>query len=418
MKLGTDSDYVMIIFDNLTKVKETYGNISLLSNCCPRINKNDCSLKDINWEEMFIKAPSLVKNKMEALTTKEGDKFLLIFECFGQRDEWIMIMIGGDKSNLFQTTNNQKEVKSENFLYKSKNMKRIIDIIYQVASVNSTILLLGETGVGKTRLSHLIHQASTRADKPFISVNCSTIPNTLVESELFGYEDGAFTGGKKGGKSGLLEEADTGTIFLDEIAELPLNIQVKLLDVIQENVIRKIGSTKSKIIDLRIIAATNKNLKEMVNQGLFREDLYYRLNVVPLVIPPLRERKEEISQLILYFEQKFNNKYGLNVSLPNHLIQSLKNYHWPGNIRELENVIERIIVTDSHEWNPSSSDDMVNQKVQLKEIIPLKKAKRLLEIELITRAYKKYKTTYKTAEILEVDQSTIAKKIKTYKIKK
>lgn len=305
-------------------------------------------------------------------------------------------------------------------LVKSEKMKKIIDVIHKIASVDSTVLLLGESGVGKTMLARLIHQASSRKDAPFVSINCGTLPDSLIESELFGYESGTFTGGKTGGKQGLLEAAEGGTIFLDEIAELPYHVQSKLLEVLQENTFRKIGSVDKQKANIRILSATNKNLKEMVNQKRFREDLYYRLHVVPLMIPPLRERREEILPLIEHFTSKFNQKYDRRFFLSPQMKARLVEYEWPGNIRELENLVERIIVTQSEEIaeqvGGTSEDTDAFTSFQTKNVLPpLKEAKKQLEKALILRAYDLYENTYKAAEILQVDQSTIAKKLKQYR---
>lgn len=416
-----ERQYAIIVFDQSTQIKEAYGENSLIATYFPDLFKKGYYLKDINWQQVFMRTPSFGGNKLELLPATNGQHFMLLFEYLQENNLWIMVMMGIDGLNTLQTKiyEEHKTIEDDELLYGSNKMQRIIDIIYQVAGVNSTILLLGESGVGKSKLAHMIHQVSNRSDKPFMAINCGTIPESLIESELFGYEDGAFTGSKRGGKKGLFEEADTGTVFLDEIAELPMNVQVKLLDVIQENKIRKVGSTKSQTVDLRIIAATNKDIKAMVDQKLFREDLYYRLNVVPLAIPPLRERKEEIPSLVNHFVKKCNQKYGLKVSLSAEMISRLQNYQWPGNIRELENVVERIVVTNSDEWLPGESHSVPSERsIEVKELIPLKEAKQLLERDLISRAYKKYKTTYKAAEALGVDQSTVAKKIKMYNIHK
>lgn len=216
--------------------------------------------------------------------------------------------------------------------------------VLQVARSNSTVLITGESGTGKELFAHSIHNASNRRKEPFIKVNCSAIPAELAEAELFGYEDGAFTGARKSGKPGKFELADGGTIFLDEIGDMPLVLQSKLLRVIQEKEIERVGATKTRKIDVRIIAATNKDLKRLVVDGKFREDLYFRINVVELLIPPLRERKPDIPVLAEYFIKKYNNLFSKRVDgLSKSALDALVNYNWPGNIRELENIIERIL---------------------------------------------------------------------------
>ncbi|RKQ15963.1 sigma-54 interaction domain-containing protein [Ureibacillus endophyticus] len=235
-----------------------------------------------------------------------------------------------------------KKQNTKNFISHSKEMNQILETVYQIANVDSTVLLLGESGVGKDRIANIIHEESLRSDKgSFVKINCGAIPPELLESELFGYEKGAFTGANKDGKAGYFEFADKGTIFLDEIGELPKNLQVKLLRVIQDQTVTRVGGLKEKQIDVRIIAATNRDLEMMVKQGDFREDLFYRLNVVPIVIPPLRKRREDIPFLISYYLEQFNSKYSKNINLDTETLEKLYKYNWPGNIRELSNVIER-----------------------------------------------------------------------------
>jgi len=219
--------------------------------------------------------------------------------------------------------------------------------VQQVAPMNATVLLLGETGSGKGLVAHAIHRSSTRKDRPIITVNCTTLPATLVESELFGREKGAFTG-SDARQIGRFELADGGTIFLDEIGEMPLELQGKLLRVIQDGEFERLGSPRTIKTDVRIIAATNRNLKEEIRNGKFREDLYYRLNVFPITVPPLRQRKEDIPLLINHFVAKFNNKIGRQIeTVSTNTLNLLQNYHWPGNVRELESIIERAVITSS-----------------------------------------------------------------------
>ncbi|NLJ58668.1 MAG: sigma 54-interacting transcriptional regulator [Tissierellia bacterium] len=225
------------------------------------------------------------------------------------------------------------------------NNSKIIKLkntIKRVATSDSTILITGESGTGKEVFANAIHEMSNRRDNKFVKVNCAAIPETILESELFGYEEGAFTGAKKGGKIGKFELANQGTIFLDEIGDMGMNMQSKLLRVLQEKVVDKVGGSKPINIDVRIIAATNQNLIEKINKGSFREDLYFRLNVIPIEIPPLRERLDDIPVLCEYFIKQFNYKFGIYIEkIEDEAMEYLKNYSWPGNIRELENVIER-----------------------------------------------------------------------------
>ena len=235
----------------------------------------------------------------------------------------------------------KQQAQIDDIVVKSSKMKNVIDLAIQMGRVDSTVLITGESGVGKEVVANVIHKSSERTSGSLIKVNCGAIPDNLLEAELFGYDEGSFTGAKKGGKPGMFELADEGTLFLDEIAEMPLKLQVELLRVLQEAEITRVGGTKSINIDVRIIAATNKDLNKMLETGEFREDLFYRLNVVPINIPPLRERREDISQLIYKFLDEFNKKYDKNKKISLDTINFLENYEWPGNVRELKNLIER-----------------------------------------------------------------------------
>jgi DNA-binding NtrC family response regulator len=242
------------------------------------------------------------------------------------------------KSELYE------KFKIDGVVGKSKKMLQVIEIVKKVAPTNATVLICGESGTGKELIARAIHHNSPRKDKPFIAINCAAIPETLIESELFGYEPGAFTGANTR-KIGLIEAANKGTLFLDEVAELPLITQSKLLRVLQEKEIRRIGGKETIKVDVRIIAATNKNLLEEVQKKKFREDLYYRLKVVTIEIPPLIERKEDIPELVKYFIEKYSKEFEKEIKgIEEKAMQALLNYHWPGNIRELESVIEKAII--------------------------------------------------------------------------
>ncbi len=230
----------------------------------------------------------------------------------------------------------------------NKEFVRIIELAKKISNSRSTILITGESGTGKEVFAQSIHNHSNRQKEPFIALNCGAIPNNLIESELFGYEEGAFTGAKRYGHPGKFELADGGTIFLDEIGAMPLNLQTRLLRVIEEGIVSKIGSTKEMVIDVRIIAATNMDLSDEIKRGNFREDLYYRLNVLPLRLLPLRERREDIPLLLEYFMNRISKRINKKpIKLPKEYIETLIEYNWPGNIRELENLIELILNTES-----------------------------------------------------------------------
>ncbi|MCJ0850666.1 sigma 54-interacting transcriptional regulator [Bacillus cereus] len=302
----------------------------------------------------------------------------------------------------------------EGLIFKSLAMQKIVDTIKKVSVVDSTVLVLGETGVGKSRLVRHLHEVSHRKHESFYEINCAALPTNLIESELFGYSGGSFTGANREGKKGLLESAHKGTLFLDEIGEMPLEIQAKLLQVLQEKTFRPIGGRELKKVDVRIVAATNRDLSEMVKQGTFRKDLYYRLNVIPIAIPPLRERTEDILPLIYHYLQHFNKKYGRDVKLAPSTLQMFVGYPWEGNNREIENVIERIVITVDdvvtvEDLPLSMQEAAVEQSGQ-----SLYKMLGEVERNIILKAYKTYGSSYKVAEFLQISQSAATRKIKKF----
>lgn len=302
----------------------------------------------------------------------------------------------------------------EGLIFKSLAMQKIVDTIKKVSVVDSTVLVLGETGVGKSRLVRHLHEVSHRKHESFYEINCAALPTNLIESELFGYSGGSFTGANREGKKGLLESAHKGTLFLDEIGEMPLEIQAKLLQVLQEKTFRPIGGRELKKVDVRIVAATNRDLSEMVKQGTFRKDLYYRLNVIPIAIPPLRERTEDILPLIYHYLQHFNKKYGRDVKLAPSTLQMFVGYPWEGNNREIENVIERIVITVDdvvtvEDLPLSMQEAAVEQSGQ-----SLYKMLEEVERNIILKAYKTYGSSYKVAEFLQISQSAATRKIKKF----
>ncbi len=313
------------------------------------------------------------------------------------------------------------QLKLENFVVHSSQMQHVFDLAIRVGQVNSTVLITGESGVGKEGIANAIVQASERKDEPFIKVNCGAIPENLLESELFGYEGGAFTGADRKGKLGMFELANQVTIFLDEVAELPLRLQVKLLRVFQDGQIMRIGGVKPVSLDVRVLAATNKDLGKLVQQGNFREDLYYRLNVVPITIPPLRERKEDVPALINFFMSKFNREHNLYKRISGDAIDCLIDYPWPGNVRELQNLIERLVVLSREpvitlEQVPQHFKSTLNRpeeelRLNMGKNVTLKEAVTRLEEKLITAAMDTHKTTRKAAQALGVDQSTVVRKL-------
>ena len=315
---------------------------------------------------------------------------------------------------------------SEKLVITSDKMRNLFDMVVRLASVDSTILITGESGTGKELIAETIHNNSSRNDKPFIKVNCGAIPENLLESELFGYDGGAFTGAKKEGKPGYIELASGGTLFLDEIGEVPLNLQVKLLRFLQGKEIIRVGGKNYINVDVRIVTATNRVLLEMVQKKQFREDLYYRLNVVPVQIPPLRDRKEDIPALVAHFIQLFNRKYKKNKRISSGVVDILMQYDWPGNIRELENLIERMVVITiediiTSEDLPSHLRDTVgvsSSYILVSGIVPLREAIESVEKQLLEKVYAKYRTTRQMAKELNVDASTVVRKAAKYHISK
>ncbi len=313
---------------------------------------------------------------------------------------------------------------SKKIIGNSQIMKDFLDTVFRLSRFDSTILITGESGTGKELIAETIHNNSIRKDGSYIKVNCGAIPENLLESELFGYEQGAFTGAKEKGKPGFFQLANGGTIFLDEIGDLPFNLQVKLLRVLQNREITRVGGTKSIPIDVRIVTGTNRNLLDMVEKKLFREDLYYRLNVVPIHVPPLRERKDDIPPLVNHFVEIFNRKHKLNKKFTQEVIELFFRYDWPGNVRELENLIERIMVISTKDiLTPDElpayfRDAILDHKSEIlvSGIIPLQDAVADVEKQILQKAYAQYKTTREMGKHLKVDASTIVRKAAKYGI--
>ena len=319
------------------------------------------------------------------------------------------------RENEFLRKEVKKEYSFENIISKNKMMQRMFEVIKKVAQYKSTILITGESGTGKELVARALHYNSDRSQNPFVPVNCGAIPENLLESELFGHAKGAFTDAIRT-KRGLFEEADSGTLFLDEIGELPGQLQVKLLRVLQDGEIRRVGESKSIQIDVRIVAATVKDLTKEVNEGRFRDDLYYRLNVLPIHIPPLRERKEDIPLLTAHFVKKYSQAMNKNVvGLDSKALEALMNYKWYGNVRELENTIERAIVLADRENieldNLPIEIQNFQEEIRLEplaeEEYSIKKASRFLEMNLIKKALIKTKGNHThAAKLLETKSSS------------
>jgi PAS domain S-box-containing protein len=310
-------------------------------------------------------------------------------------------------------------VKDKQLIFCSAAMGKAVELARKVAEVDSTVLITGESGTGKELIAKLIHEKGKGTDKPFIKINCAAIPENLIESELFGYEGGAFTGALREGKPGLFELAHKGTLFLDEVGDLPPQVQVKLLRVLQEKEVVRVGGGKAIKVDVRIISATHRDIEKMVKDDQFREDLYYRLMVIPLHITALRDRKEDISVLIPFFIDKFNMHFGFHKIITPQTVDKLVKYSWPGNVRELENLIERMMVTAPGD---ELTEDLLPEIIFAKSYLPqkcmkLKDAVEQTEKYLLTKAFIKCGSWNQAAELLGVDRATIFRKVAKYGLK-
>ena len=311
---------------------------------------------------------------------------------------------------------------SQKVVIRSRQMHALHELALRLARVDATILISGESGTGKEVFVDLVHTNSPRAAKPLVKICCAAIPESLLESELFGYAAGAFTGASAKGKAGYLETAQGGTVFLDEVGEMPLGLQAKLLRVLQEKIVVRLGSSEPIPVDVRIVAATNRDLAGMVQKGLFRRDLFFRLNVVPVMIPPLRDRKEAIIHLTRHFLDKYNRKYGFNRQLDSAVMGVLHDYNWPGNVRELENVLERLVVTASTD-TVTIEDLSADMRIAAGQAggrkgswtgKPLKAALEEVEQEILRQALARHGSTHRAARALGVNQSTVVRKLRRH----
>lgn len=340
-----------------------------------------------------------------------------------------------DALNKYQTVKDIGSKRSDDnklLVYNSPQMSDLIRILNNVAPTDANILVQGESGTGKEVLAEYIHQMSERRDKEMVRINCAAFPETLLESELFGYEKGSFTGALGSGKKGLIETADGSTLFLDEINSLPLALQGKILRTIETKMVQRIGSDRPKKIDFRLIAATNEDLSECIKKKTFRADLYYRLNVIPAIIPPLRDRPSDIEPLIEYFLNKYCKKYGKEKTFGPEAMNVLKNYSWPGNVRELKNFVERIVLISASSvyciksippqmlngqlLSPSSSGNGGNSGCQFDIRMSLEENLNAFEKQIIESVVQQYGSGKSAAEVLRVNQSTISRKMAKYNI--
>lgn len=311
--------------------------------------------------------------------------------------------------------------KQEGVITESNKMMDIIHVVVRVSPYPSYVLLSGESGTGKEMLARLIHRCSPRSDYPFVPINCAAIPDSLIESEFFGYESGAFTGADRKGKPGLFEVADRGTLFLDEVGDFPLSLQGKLLRVLENKEIIRVGGTKLRKTDVRIVTATNQNLQELVRLGKFREDLYYRLKVIEIKVPPLRERPEDIIPLAIFFIDRFNSLYKQIKRFSMEVLDIFVQYQWPGNVRELRNVVEQLVLTtQGQEILPQHlpveiMQDDIHSLVEdfADNSADFKRRVKLFEQYLLKKALQNHKTAEEAADALGIDRSTLFRKLKT-----
>lgn len=443
-------DYAKAAFDNLdigVHIIDSNGITILYNTACQMMDGIDESdvigknLRDLVRQGIFSKSVGLeALEKGEKASDSQVVNGKLIFTTsvpiFNQ-DKSIRFILTScmDISKVERTQNELDYIKRTNeFLVRelsihssngeednlivshSKVMEELKYLARRIAIVDSTVLIEGESGVGKGVFSQYIHNKSLRKQGPFIKINCATFPENLIESELFGYEPGAFTGASKQGKVGLIELSNKGTLFLDEIAELPISLQAKLLTVLQDKEISRIGSNQSIKVDTRIIAATNQNLKSLVKEGKFRLDLYYRLNVVLINIPPLRQRKDDIIPLSLMFLDNIKKKYKLNLEMSPNAMKTLIFHDWPGNVRELENEIERAAVTC--QGNIINADDFKkdlfeeDHKINFDKAQSFKENVALFEAVLMKEYMRESANLGDMSEITGLNSSTIRKKAK------
>jgi transcriptional regulator with PAS, ATPase and Fis domain len=448
-------DEAILIVDrdaNILKYNETFSRLTdLMGRSLVGMNLKDIVASGILRESAALKSLEVKKKIDMNLTYETGQTATWTYiPVFDERGELVMTVGTGrdmtklvtleKKLKISETIISQYEGRNlkmagdggqVEIIYSSSVMQQVIRLGWKAAATSSPVLIWGETGVGKEIMAALIHQLSARSAKPFVAINCASIPDELLEAELFGYEEGSFTGAKRSGKKGLLEEAHEGTLFLDEIGELPLKMQSKILRFLQEGNFKKIGGNKMQAVDVRILCATNLTMDQLMNSKHFRQDLFYRIAVIPVFIPPLRDRQEDIPPLILHFIQIFNAKYKTDIKLPAKLMNRLYAYEWPGNVRELKNVIERMaIMYASQELNEEDLELILNinprqahQDSSVRDlpasepampVMPpsLPKAMEQFEEKWIRQAYQMTGSIIGAAKLLGINPSTIHRKLK------
>ncbi len=437
-----DYDVFLKLVDNLhdeINIWDSDYNLLYINSACERhygfkkedmIGKNYFDLLDEDyWHPALL--PYVYKEKKPIMRQQEthiGATIMsIVVPFFDEKGEveYVISSVRDDDDIYYLSVDEiekreyeERHVNTSAMLFKSLLMKDIMDLAYTLSNVDSPVVISGESGVGKTMMARVMHNNSKRKDQPFVVVNCGAIPKELMESELFGYEEGSFTGAKANGKKGIFDAADGGTLLLDEISELPYLLQSKLLHVVQEKEFMPVGSNKMKKVDVKIIAATNKDLKKLASVNNFREDLYYRLSVFEINIPPLRDRKEDIEILAFYFLKEFNERYQKSHQLSKEVLEIFKSYKWKGNIRELSHFLERMVVT--------VNDFIIQPKHLPKSLFEISREKTVTgddcfddmveqyKKSIIVDTYKTFKSSRKVADRLKISQSKATRLIKKY----
>lgn len=406
----------------------------------------DRNMRDVQIEDQAPSATIMVCDTLKPVKIEQnlanGKSYLVYANPYFDQEGKLKYVISNllDTTEINRTKESLERIKHDNLrlslqlqelqnqmdpqgkiIHQSRIMRQLLLLCDKVAQFDSNVLLQGESGVGKERIAEYIFEKSNRKDKPFVKINCASIPEHLLESELFGYEGGAFTGADGKGKKGILEYAHEGTLLLDEISEFALPLQAKLLRFLQEGEFYKVGGKRPIAADVRIIASTNRELDALVNEGIFREDLYYRLNVIPILVPPLRERKEDIPLLVGYFAKKFNEKHNLKKSFDIEAVNALVEYPFRGNVRELQNTIERILVLTEKdtvtEREVANIVTGITNETGEEEASSLREIMHKYETKILRQYLDKYKTEEAISRKLKVSQSTISRKFSIYKIK-
>ena len=421
--LGMDPDYVL--HRNAIEVAQEHHLGDIVVKKVLATRKVYSTSYNLNGKTLAVTGSPVLDENGKLVRIISNVRDLTELSCLREKLEQVNRLKDRYLSELSQL---RTQVASNTELFRSEEMQRVYDLAIRVAVVDAPILIQGESGVGKEVLANFIHQNSLRRDHSFIKINCAAIPETLLESELFGYAEGAFTGAKKGGKPGLFEVANGGTLFLDEIGEMPPSTQAKLLRVLQDQEVTMVGSSKPVKFNVRLLFASNRNLEAEVSAKRFREDLFFRINVVPIQIPPLRERPADITILTMAMLQKTNEKHQAQKRISNAAMELFTQYSWPGNVRELINVIERLVIVCNSDLilpedlprNFHSADSpaiSVKHSREENTDLPLKSLMDKIEREIIEKSLKEYKSLRKTARSLGVDPATLLRKLEKHNIR-